>query len=188
MKTTLYTVLCIAVRLGAVLMAVGILEQVPSLFVTLHNEDSHFMLGVSLLEGAGLLVAFALWLWPNILVRWALGRSRHETLESSISSGQLQHIAFSVMGVWLFIAGLSGCVGRGVMFLMIRHQMALGALPGMAPTNEWHWMAQYATTAAAGAALTFGSRGLVGLLHRLRGYPHNTITQADPDASTAQDG
>ena len=29
MKTTLYTVLCVAIRLGAVLMAVGLLERLP---------------------------------------------------------------------------------------------------------------------------------------------------------------
>ncbi|HEY8682378.1 MAG TPA: hypothetical protein VIM06_04345 [Rhodanobacter sp.] len=168
MKTTLYTVLCIAVRLGAVLMAVGILEQVPSLLVTLLNEGGHLVLGIMLLEGIGLLLAFALWLWPNILVWWAVGRNRHEILESSISADQLQHIALSVLGAWVFIAGLGGCVGHGVMILMIEHQIALGALPGMAPTNEWHWMAQYATTALAGAALILGSRGLV-----LR-FPHES--------------
>jgi hypothetical protein len=187
MKTTLYTVLCIAVRLGAVLMAVGILEQVPGLFVTLQNESSHLMLGVSLLEGAGLMVAFALWMWPKILVWWAVGRSQHEVLESSINAAQLQYVALSVVGAWMFIGGLSGSIGHGVMILMVKHQIALGALPGMAPANEWHWLVQYATTAIAGAALMLGSHGLVGLLHRIRGYPHNMLANADPDASTTRD-
>jgi len=188
MKTTLYTLLCIAVRLGAVLMAVGILEQMPSLFSYLSGTDGHFVVSAILLDGAGLLVAFALWVWPNILVWWAIGRNQHEILESFISAGQLQHIALSVMGAWMFIGGLSGCLGHGVMILIVKHESASNGLSGMVPTNEWHWLVQYATTAVVGAALALGSRGLVGLLQRLRGYPHYTSAVTDPDASTTQDG
>lgn len=183
MKTTLYTVLCVAVRLGAVLMAVGILERVPGLFY-LSGTDGHFIIGILLLNGAGLLVAFALWMWPKILVWWAVGRNRHEILESSISAGQLQYIALSVVGAWMFIGGLSGCVGRGVMILVVAHESASNGLSGMVSMDEWHWLIQYATTAIVGAALTLGSRSLVGLLHRLRGYPHHMTAETDPEAST----
>lgn len=187
MKTTLYTVLCVAIRLGAVLMAVGILEQVPYLFFY-PTQDGHFVLGAVLLDGAGLLLAFALWVWPNVLVWWAAGRNQHEILETAISAAQLQHIALSVVGAWMFIGGLSGCVGHGAMILIIKHEAAVGSASGMVPTNEWHWMVQYAATAVVGAALTLGARGLVGLLHRLRGYPHSAVAEADDDTSTAQDG
>ena len=183
MKTTLYTVLCVAIRLGAVFMAVGILETLPQIFF-LPGEGGRFATFVLLLEGAGLLLAFALWLWPNILVWWAIGRNRHEILESSISADQLQHIALSVLGAWMFIGGLSACLSRAVMILVVKNDNMLGMLP----TGEWRWLIQYAATAVAGAALTLGSRGLVGLLHRLRGYPQYTSVEANADTSNTQDG
>ena len=187
MKTTLYSVLCIAIRLGAVLMAVGILERAPGIFF-FANAEGHFQVLALFLEGAGLLLALALWIWPNMLTWCVMGRNKHEILESSISAAQVQHIAFSIVGVWLFIDGVSGCLGHAFMILLIKQEMAAGALPGMGLQEEWRWLIQFAATAVAGAALTLGSRGLVGLLHRLRAYPHYRSTETDPDTSTTQDG
>lgn len=115
MKTTLYTVLCVAVRLGAVFMAVGIFERIPG------------------------------------LIGFAAG---------------LAHLA---------------------QILMIEHGSESGGYPAVVSTTEWHWLIEYALIALAGAALLLGSRGLVTLLHRLRGYPYVSVA-ADPDASSTQDG
>jgi hypothetical protein len=187
MKTTLHTVLCVAIRLGAVLMAVGILEQIPGL-IFFPARDGHLVWGVLSLHGAGLLLAFALWLWPNMLAWWAVGRSRHEIVEMAISPGQLQYLALSVLGVWLFIAGLSGFVGHGAMILLIKHEAMVGDAFGMVPSGEWHWMVYYATMLLAGATLSLGARGLSGLFQRLRDYPHAAAAQPGNDTDLAQDG
>ena len=71
MKTTLHTVLCVAIRLGAVLMAVGIVEQIPYIFLYSAPGD-RYSAGDLWLSGAGLLLAFMLWLWPNMLARWTV--------------------------------------------------------------------------------------------------------------------
>jgi len=70
MKTTLHTLLCVAIRLGAVLMAVNLFEQLPSLFV-LNNETGH-LAWISLgMTAAGLVIAFALWVCDRMVGRGA---------------------------------------------------------------------------------------------------------------------
>ncbi|MEO8810905.1 MAG: hypothetical protein ABI386_11740, partial [Rhodanobacter sp.] len=121
MKTTLYTVLCMAVRLGAVLTAVGILERIPGL-VEFSSQEGHLFLGAMLLNGAALLLAFALWVWPNILVWWAAGSSTHEVVETAITAEQLQYIALSVLGAWMFIVGFAGCLSHVAQIFMITRE------------------------------------------------------------------
>ena len=187
MKTTLHTVLCVAIRLAAVLMAVGIFEQIPGL-VLYPAEDGHLTWAALALYGAGLLLAFALWLRPNLLAWWAIGRNQREVLEMAISVGQLQYLALSVVGVWVFVGGLGGFVSHGALILLIKHDATVGDASGMVPTTEWRWMTYYGTMLLAGAALTLGARGLAGLLQRLRGYPLASTAGASDDADFAQDG
>jgi hypothetical protein len=186
MKTTLHTVLCVAIRLGAVLMAVGILEQIPGL-VLYPTQDGHLVWAALSLHGAGLLLAFALWLWPNLLAWWAVGRNRHEMLELAITPAQLQYVAMSVVGIWALIGGLSGLVAHGAVVLFVRQAAVMGDASGMIPASEWRSMVYFGTMLLAGAALTLGARGLAGLLQRLRGYPQ-AITASDDNADFAQDG
>ena len=182
MKTTLHTLLCIAIRLGAVLMAVNLLEQLPSFFV-LNNETGHLAWLSLGLTGVGLVIAFALWVWPGLIVWWAVGRNGHEIFESPIAASQLQHIVLSAMGAWLFINGLSACIGHGAITLAyIRESGA------MTPTGEIRWIIQDAATALAGIALMLGSRGLVELLYRLCSYPQPRQSESEADANIAKDG
>ena len=186
MKTTLYTVLCVAIRLGAVFMAVGILERIPGL-IGFADQQHHLFVSAMLLDGAGLLLAFALWVRPSLLVWWAAGRNSHEVLETAITADQLQYIALSVLGAWMFIDGFAAGLAHLAQILMLKHGAESGGYPAVVPTTEWHWLIEYTLIALAGAMLTLGSRGLVRLLHRLRGYPYVSV-DADPDASTTQDG
>jgi hypothetical protein len=187
MKTTLHTVLCMAIRLGAVLMLVGIVEQAPSIFLY-PSQGGEFSAGALWLSGAGVLLAFTLWLWPNTLAWWATSRSQHEVLESPINADQIQHVAFSVIGMWLFISGVTGCLARVVMMLVVFRHSAYGDSTRILAPGDWYWLVEHLTTAAAGAWLALGSRGLVRLLGRLRGYPYSTIAKSDPDITTTHDG
>ncbi|MEO7050244.1 MAG: hypothetical protein ABI128_01135 [Rhodanobacter sp.] len=186
MKTTLYTVLCVAIRLGAVFMAAGILERIPGL-VVFADQEGHVFLASMLLNGAGLLLAFALWAWPNLLVWWAAGRNSHELLETSITADQLHYVSLSVLGAWMFIGGFAACLAHLSQILMIRREAGSGGYPALLPTNAWLWVIEYALTALAGAALALGARGLVGVLRRLRGYP-DVLAESDPDVITTRDG
>jgi len=187
MKTTLHTVLCIAVRMGTVLMAVGIIEQAPTIFLY-PSQGGSMQVGAMLTAGAGLLAAFALWLWPNLLTWWAISRSQNQILESPISADQLLRVALSIIGVWLFISGLSGCIARLIIILIVARRSAYGDSMLAVSDTEWYWLLEHLTTLLAGGGLALGSRGLVGLLHRIRGYPQFADAENDADTNIAKDG
>jgi hypothetical protein len=64
MKTTLFTVLCIAIRLGVVLLAVNILEQLPFWLVAVAPGRPYTL--YQLLVGLfGLVMAAVLWVAPG---------------------------------------------------------------------------------------------------------------------------
>jgi hypothetical protein len=185
MKTTLFTVLCIAIRLGVVLLAVNILEQLP-FWLSHSHEGSAYTLYLLLVGLFGLVMAALLWVRPGILAWWAIGKGQHEVLEIPVSADQIQHIAFSVLGVWMVISGLGGCISHLMIMLFLRGRLA-DAATGVLPPGEWRYVCYYALEAIAGGALVIGSRGLIGLLYRLRGYP---VTESDArggDAATARD-
>ena len=185
MKTTLYTVLCVAIRLGAVFMAVDVFDRLPGIFF--YSGEGHYPLFELLIEVVILLLAFVLWMRPSLMAWWALGGKRQEILESPIHADQLQYVALSVLGAWLAISGLAGCCGHGTTIVLLLRQASYDGPGETIPTTEWHWMVQYGVTAVAGVVLMCGSRGLVVLLQRMRSYPHDMAAKADPDASTTQD-
>lgn len=169
MKTTVYSVLCVAVRLGAILMAVGIVEKAPLIFV--YPTQPGFSAGALWFACAGLVLAFLLWLAPHVLARWAVARGSHEVLDIAVSADQLQRIAFSIVGIWLFIDGLTGVISRVVMMLVVARRSAYGDMTRVLSSNDWYWLVLHVATAVAGASLALGAAGLVQLFHRLRGYP-----------------
>jgi hypothetical protein len=185
-KTTLYTVLCVAIRLGAVLMAVRLLEGLP---VFLWSSPNRALSAIALgFTALGLLVAAALWCRPGWLAWWAANRETGEVLESTLGAGQIQSIAFSVMGCWLLISGLASGLQQGITLLLMHAEIYSSPAypaPGL-PTTILIGLIKSLAIVVAGGSLMLGSHGLVGLLHRFRGYPHNPISEADPDASNAQ--
>lgn len=178
MKTTLYTVLCVAIRLGAVLMAVGLLERLP-VFLW-ESPAGGFALDAALLAVFGLLVAGALWLWPSILAGWAIGRRGHEVLEIQLDADGLMRVALTVTGAMLSVSGLAGCLGHGLTMLLLRSRLA-DAATGQLPVSEWHWVIYYIVQTGGGVALMLGARGLATLLQRVRGRPPQTLADTDDE-------
>ncbi|OOG44560.1 hypothetical protein B0E52_07400 [Rhodanobacter sp. C06] len=183
MKTTLYTVLCVAVRLGAVLMAVGLFERLP-VFLW-QSPEGGFALDAVLLAVFGLLVAGALWLWPGILAGWAIGRRGHESLEVGLSADTLLTVALAVTGAVLVVSGVAGCLGHGLTMLFFRSRLA-DQSTGLLPVTEWHWLIFYLVQTAGGLALMLGAHGLASLMWRLRAYPIRSEADSD-DGITPRD-
>jgi len=179
-KTTLYTVLCIAIRLGAVLMAVGLLESLP---VFLWNPgDAQFVKTALAMTAIGLVVALVLWLKPGVLAYWATGRGKGEVLESHIAADQLQSIAFSVLGAWLVVEGLAALLSSTILLAWLRHLVS--AYPGIVPpSNAWVGLVRSLVMLVAGVTLMLGARGLVGLLHRVRSYPVQQAIGSDDETA-----
>jgi len=184
MKTTLYTVLCVAIRLGAVLMAVEMLVTLLSFWLETRDWTLR-LIEVSLIV-VGLLVAALLWLKPGVLAGWAVGRSGHDVLESPLGADAVQRIAFATLGAWLFVDGLSSAVPQAWVAWRV-HRMA-AMYPGMATASGgWYGLVHALVQLVAGAVLMLGARGLAAMLHRLRGYPHVDNEPADHDTGVAQD-
>lgn len=185
MKTTIYSVLCVAIRSGAILMAVGIVEHAPTIFI--YPSQPGFSAGAVWFAGVGLVLAFILWLSPSVLARWAVARGAHELLEIPVSADQLQRIAFSIVGAWLFVAGLTGLIARGAMMLVISHRSSYGDSTRVLSSGDWYWLVEHLSTAIAGGSLAVGSAGLVRLFARIRGYPYRAEQEAADDVSNTQD-
>ncbi|GAB3789270.1 hypothetical protein [Dyella agri] len=178
MKTTLYTVLCVAIRLGAVLMAVGLFERLP-VFLW-ESPSGGFALDAVLLAVFGLLVAGALWLWPGILAGWTIGRRGHETLETQLDADGLMRVALTVTGALLSVSGLAGCLGHVLTMFLFQSRMA-DATTGQLPVSEWHWVIYYIVQTGAGVALMLGSRGLANVLQHVRGRQPQVLADTDDE-------
>lgn len=177
MRTTLYSVLCMAIRLGAVLMAVSLVEQWPRLMA--FGADGHLVISAIVLDALGLILAFVLWLRPGILAWWAAGNTHREVFETTIGAAQLQYIAFSVAGVYKLITGLAGMLAHGLN-LLAYGSMGDGGIPVSPPIYEKTMFVEYVVATVAGVALTLGARGLTGLLQRLR-------TAGQPEGAAVDD-
>lgn len=185
MKTTLFTVLCMAIRLGVVLLAVNILEQLPFLLWQSHDGSAYRL--YQLLVGLfGLVMAAILWVRPGFLAWWAVGKGQREVLESPITADQMQHVALSVLGMWMVISGVGGCISH-VLLMLFFHDRAPDVAAGTLLVTEWRYVCYYVLVAIMGGALTIGSRGLVGLLYRLRGYPVSGHRSTEDNAASRDD-
>ena len=151
------------------MFAVGILGRIPLLLSTVTVVD-RYAIGMGLLASLGLLLAGVLWLWPGVLAWWASSRASREVLELQLGPDQLQRIALSVLGAWLGVSGVAGCLSHGLTMLLMRQRLGDFVTQAL-PVSEWRSLIYYLVLLVAGAALMIGAEGLVRLLHRLRGRP-----------------
>ena len=182
MRTSLYSVLCMVIRLGAVLLAVSTLGSVLSLCLALRNGAAARDLVPALVAFVlTLLVAFLLWLYPGPLARMASTRSSQQILDIPIRAAQLQWIALSVLGMYFVVDGLVGFAHYEV------QQLIVGAIADRERRIEkFVQVALYGLLQMGfGIALTLGARGLAGVLQRIRygGLP----PQAEAPENAARD-
>jgi hypothetical protein len=161
MKTSVYSILCIAIRLATVLWAIGSISNLPFSWIAALSTPNPSATLTWLLSGVAvqLLVVAMLWLYPGMLAGFVAGRSSHEVFESSISQIQLQYTALSVLGAWFVV---QGCVFLS--YELVRTiQFAFENLPMKLAT-----LAEAGIRVVGGIVLMLGSRGLVGALNSFR--------------------
>lgn len=183
MRTSLYSILCIVVRLGAVMLFLETATSLPAAWESLRfvvqdpavPDDAvrGMLIGFS---GAMIALSFLLWLYPGLLARMAVGAASREVFESPIAPKDFQYIAFSVLGVAFAIKGLMGLV-------VVLFRLALSARVGdvLFHTLVWQNGADVLVQIVqfgAGVGLTLGARGLAGLLNGLR---ERGLPPASPD-------
>lgn len=173
MKTSLYSILCIAIRAGAIIWAAGSLASLPFSIVAALNTRNPDATMTWLLSGVGfqLLVAGLLWLYPGVLARLAAGRGSREHFESAISPANLQYVALSVLGAWFAL--------RGLVFLTYEVVQAAHFAPASLQARL-PALAESATRIVFGVVLILGARGLSGWLNaiRERGEPAQAVDNA----------
>jgi hypothetical protein len=167
MRTSMYSILCIVIRLGAVLFAVEVFKSLLNLIdmFAKGSTGDHSILGWSAMFLGLFLVATMLWLFPGPLARLASARSHQQIFESPISPIDLQWIALSVVGVVFAILGILGLVYWLIQGMWIPDTWIVGEdyrrgrfLDGL----------YYGVQIALGLALSLGAKGLAHLLHRMR--------------------
>jgi hypothetical protein len=179
MRTSMYSILCIVIRLGAVLLAVSTLGSVLSMVMALRQGVAALELAPAMVAFVlTLLVAFLLWLYPGPLARLASARSSQQVFESPISAAQVQWIALSVLGMYFVVDGIVGFAHYEV------QQLIVGVIPdreqriGKFVQVALYWLLQV----GFGVVLVLGARGLGGLLQRMRYGSGMSQTEAPENA------
>lgn len=165
MRTSLYSILCIVVRLGAMWLAVGLIANLPATLDLLRSTEPVGAGSVLFAQAIGLLFAAVLWLYPGMLARVAAGRSSQQVFESPIAAADLQAIALAVLGVAFAVNGVAGLV------LHVLHYAWMTSSSTFTSASERGLfpMVADAVQIVLGVALALGARGLGHLLLRLRG-------------------
>jgi hypothetical protein len=164
MRTSLYSILCIVVRLGAVWLAVGLIAGLPATLDLLRSTEPAGAGGVLFAQAIGLLFAAALWLYPGMLARVAAGRSSQQVFESPIAAADLQAIALAVLGVAFAVSGVTGLVLHAAHYAWMT---SLSTFTSASDRGLFSIVAD-AIQIVLGVALALGARGLSKVLLRLR--------------------
>jgi len=161
MKTSLYSILCIAIRVGAVIWMAGSLAHLPFSWLAAENSKSPIATVAWLLFGTGfqLFITAILWLYPGVLARLAAGRGSLEYFESTMPTAKLQYVALSVVGAWFAL--------QGIVFLSYE---LVETIRFASESVEFKWavLAESGARLVFGIALLLGARGLTRLLNGIR--------------------
>lgn len=167
MRTSLYSILCIAIRIGAILLAVRVATSLLGVWESMATNQfpAGAAVGVVCFGVAEFALAALLWVYPGMLARLAAGKASHQVFESPIDARELQHIAFALLGMVFVLEGVVDLITTGLQILMMR---------GFDTSDTW--MHQYGwpqllteiARISLGVGLVVGSRGLVEWLRRLR--------------------
>jgi hypothetical protein len=171
MRTSLYSILCIGIRLAAVLLAVRTLVGMPGIFVLPHGDWSTGEIWLmTILNVAVLLFAFLLWVFPGTLARLAAGKASQEVFESPIEGAELQYIAFSIVGLWLFFDAIVSLTYIGLHEVILRHYLRVQTGIDMSDKNAQSIASLVSNIVelVIGIALMLGARGLVAMLRGAR--------------------
>ena len=184
MRTSLYSILCIVIRMGALILAIETLVGLPSVLEsTMYSSqlDPSYKGVLIGFYGAFFALAAVLWIYPGTLARLAAGQSSRQVFESPIGAEEWQYIAISVVGVYFAISGIGGLLGAGTRIIMTLH---IAGETGVVRPTDFGRLIALAAEIVIGIALAFGARGLVGLLRtmRERGLPPvNSVLDETPD-------
>jgi hypothetical protein len=166
-RTSLYSILCIAIRLGAVMIALRVFGAAFGFFGS--GQPAQFSAGEGALAVAWLLfmllISVLLWLYPGPLARLASARSAQQVFESPISAGQIQWIALSVLGMSWVMYALLDLAHMGYQYFWLQEWLGTGEQAERLMRGQ---VSYHVCELVLGLSLTLGSRGLAGILQKIR--------------------
>ncbi|MEO7149782.1 MAG: hypothetical protein ABIY40_07595 [Rhodanobacteraceae bacterium] len=170
MKTSLYSILCIVIRLGAVILGVRLLMELPALLLASHEQTGHWTGAALSLVFLGFLalMLFLLWLFPSGLARLGAGKSAGQIFESPIGTDDFIHIGFAIVGAVFLLQGVAITAYEALRLLF--NKDISGGIAATAPLRVENWLplVKGLISVGLGAAMILGSRGLVRFLRRTR--------------------
>ena len=179
-RTNAFSVLCVLIRAFSLWLFVKTLIAIPG-FVIQDAFGEHWIWLLGATFGLPMLIALAMWVFADQLTRLALARPSQVVFDSDIAAAQWQTIAFSVVGLLQVISGISDIVYHVAKIAVLQYttdahypvssQLSLIFYAGMIDA-VMHLM--------IGLGLLFGARGIVALLHRIRGQA--TVIDSDESA------
>ena len=185
MRTSLYSILCILIRLGAVIMAASTVVAFPAAWVTAVTSHAGSYAGVLLGFGGVILALSALlWVYPGSLARLAAGKASEQIFESPLSADDLQQIAFAVVGIWFAIEATAGLISTIVSVVVASYESDAGegaALAGAMFRHELVRIAPLLVKLFLGVVLAMRARGIVGWIRAFqeRGLPAPVAESTD---------
>jgi hypothetical protein len=181
MRTSLYSILCIVIRVGAILLAARIATSFLGVWesVATNRLAAGAAVGVVSFGVGELALAALLWIYPGMLARLAAGKSSHQVFESPIDARELQYIAFALLGIVFVLEGLVDLINTGLQILMMR---GFDASETWMHQYGWPQLLTEIATILLGIALVLGSRGLVECLRRPRGRGLPSAQEAEADS------
>jgi hypothetical protein len=182
-RTSLYAILCIVIRLGAVMLAVNVLCSVPLEWFTLHASNMKpgydgMLFGFG---GTALVLAVLLWIYPGMLARLAAGRANERIFETPLSAAELQEIALFIVGICFVMSGivdLSVAATRLVVDTSFN-----GVSFALMASAEGARLMGPIVKIVAGATLTLRAPGLIGWVRAMRERGLPPAVRADESQS-----
>ena len=167
--TNAFSILCVLIRAFALWLFVTTLIAIPG-YVLKGAFDEHWILLLSTTFVVPVLIAFVMWVFAEHLARMALARPTQVVFGSEISAVQWQSIAFSVIGLLQLINGIGYLVYHAAKVIIAYYQTS-ETYPVATQLSSIFYagMIDSAIRIIIGVSLLLGARGLVTLLHRLRG-------------------
>lgn len=160
-------IVAIAVRLFAIFLFVYAVRMVPGMVVLIRQEveSIDFIFGLVFLA-SHLLVALLLWVFALAIARTLLPGGKPGKAPARLALGDIQAVAFSVMGLWVLASAVPDIFYWGS-FLYQTNVSGWGYRE-LSPENTGNIVSTLVEL-AIGLWLLFGARGLAGLVKMARG-------------------
>jgi len=157
----------IAVRLFAIYLALETLRYASGLlpYAGSQSPNNISLAFIATLAIFPLLAAFLLWRFPLSVASKLIPEIQHQDQRPTLSSIEIQTIAFSILGVWV----LTTSIRDSFYWITFVYQIKkTGLRYEVLPPDKVGDIVATIIELIIGFYLLFGSRGLAGFIHRIR--------------------